>query len=145
MAFATVEDVERRLGRDLTVAEAALTEDVIESVTAQIVDAVDRDADWATALDPVPGVLKTLCVEKVIVVGTNPNGLAVESKNLGAFSYSRTFQRSNDSGILLTEEEARRVRAAVYGSNAGSSTPRSVIDRVIDLNENRDVDEEPAA
>jgi hypothetical protein len=141
MAFATAADVATRLGRNLTTEESAMAEQVIESVTAQIVDAVDRDLDWAAALDPVPGLLKSLCVEKVIVVGSNPQGLASESRTLGQASSSKTFQRSNDAGIFLTDQEQRLVRMAVYGSLSGSSTPRTVPDRLIDLRENRDVDE----
>lgn len=141
MPFATPADVATRLGRALSAAEQVLATQVIESVTGQIADAVDRDAAWAAALDPVPKTLKTLCVEKVIIVGTNPNGLAAESEDLGAHSYSRTFQRSNDVGIFLTENEKRLAREAVYGTLAGSSSPRSMIDRIQDLNESRDVDE----
>lgn len=141
MALATTADVETRLGRALTAAEEALAEQTIEAVTAQIVDEVDRDLDWAADLDPVPGVLRSLCVEKVIVVGTNPSGLASENETLGAHTYGRTFQRSNDVGIFLTDLEKRIARQAVYGTNAGSSTPRALPDRMIDLAENRDVDE----
>lgn len=141
MPFATAADIETRLGRALTAAEQAMAEQTIATVTAQIVDAVDRDAAWAAALNPVPGMLKALCIEKVIVVGTNPNGLASESKSLGAFSSSRTFQRSNDVGIVLTEAEQRLARMAVYGTLAGTSSPRGVPDRITDLRENRDVDE----
>lgn len=132
MAFATPDDVATRLGRALTDAEEAMAAQVIEAVTAQIVDAVDQDADWATALDPVPGLLKTLCVEKVIVIGTNPNGLAAESHELGAASRSRTYQRSNDGGIFLTENEQRLARLAVWGTLTGSGRTASAIDDVLD-------------
>lgn len=143
MAFATVDDVATRLGRALTEAEEAMASQTIEAVTAQIVDAVDRDGAWADALDPVPGLLKALCVEKVIVVGSNPNSLAAESETLGAHSRSRTFQRSNDSGIFLTDAEQRQCRLAVYGSNSGTASSESVVDRLIDLDEGRDVDVDP--
>ena len=142
MPLATAADVAVRLGRSLTAAETAMAEQVIAAVTGQIVDAVDRDAAWADGLDPadVP-VLKALCVEKVIVVGTNPNGLAAESEALGAHSHSRTFQRSNDAGMFLTDQEQRLCRSAVYGTLTGSSTPRALEDRLTDLREGRDVDE----
>lgn len=145
MALASTDDIAIRLGRDLTAAEAALADQTIAAVTAQIADAVDRDLDWAEALDPVPGLLKTLCVEKVIVVGSNPNSLANESQTLGAYSHSRTFQRSNDSGVFLTDAEQRMARLAVYGTNSGSASQESMIDREIDLIEGRDVDVDPVA
>jgi hypothetical protein len=68
---------------------------------------------------------------------TNPAGVAAES--LGA--HSVTYQRERDGGLFITEAEGRGLRLAVYGTNTGSSSPRSVTDRIIDLRENRDVDE----
>lgn len=128
MAFATTDDVATRLGRSLTAAEEAMAEQVIEIVEAQIIDAVDKDAAWATALNPVPPLFKALCVEKVIVVGSNPNGLAAESKTLGQASQSRTYQRSNDAGIFLTIEEERRVRLVVFGTLVGSARVDSTLE-----------------
>lgn len=130
MAFATTDDIELRLGREITAEEAAMAEQVIEAVTAQIVDAVDRDADWAENLDPVPGLLKTLCIEKVIVVGTNPSGLASETESLGAHSYGRTFPRVSDNGLFLTADEQRLVRMAVYGANAATARQESLVDEL---------------
>jgi hypothetical protein len=143
MPFATSDDVATRLGRDLTAAETAMAEQVIDMVTGLIVDEVDRDLAWATALDPVPVVLKALCVDKVIAVGANPNGLRSNSQTLGQASYSKSFR--DDAGLWLTPQQARLVRQAVYGSLSGSSTPRAMQDRLINLRENRDVDEEPDA
>lgn len=144
MAFATAEDVATRLGRDLSAAEEALAEYVIDSVTGEIVDAVDQDADWATALTPVPSVFKTLCVEKVVVVGTNPNGLASESKTLGQASQSRTYQRSNDDGIFLTDSEKRKVREAYYGTLSGTSRTRSALDDVFDYADDGEINDSVA-
>lgn len=139
MAFATTDDVATRLGRALTGAEAAMAEQVIESVTAQIADAVNHDLTWAEDLDPVPGVLKTLCVEKVIVVGSNPSGLAAENESLGAYSHGRTFQRSNDVGVWLTAAEQRMARLAVHGRLSTSVRQSSHVDTVIDLLEDGEI------
>lgn len=116
MAFATTADVATRLGRALTAAEQAMAQQVIDSVTAQISAVVNEGSEWATALDPVPEVFKSLCIEKVIYIGSNPNGIASESETLGAYTHSQTFPRSMDSyGVLLTDEEKRSVRQAVWG------------------------------
>lgn len=141
MAFATYSDVSTRLGRSLTSAEQSQATEVIATVTGLIVDVVDRDADWAKELSPVPEALKAICVEKAISVITNPQGVASYSEALGAHSYSQTSRRSADVGVFLTPFEERQVQRAVYGRNSGSSTPRSLVDRVIDLNEGRDPDE----
>jgi len=142
MAFATGEDVEARLGRSLSAAETTTAEGVIATVTSLITDQVDRDADWAAALDPVPEVLKALCVEKAVAILANPTPGAIASESLGA--HSVTYAREGANGLFLSEMEARLARLAVYGTLTGSSTPRSVVDRMIDLAESRDVDEEPA-
>lgn len=141
MAFATHEDVQTRLGRDLTEQEQGTATDVIADVTGLIVDCVDRDSDWAAGLDPVPAALKAICVEKALAAIVNPRGVASQSESLGAHSHSETFRRTADVGVFLTPLEERRVARAVYGRNSGSSTPRSVLDRTIDLAEGRDVDE----
>jgi hypothetical protein len=143
LAFATQEDVEIRLGRVLSEAEGFQADAVITTVTGLIADAVDRSAAWAADLDPVPETLRALCVEKAIGAIANPSNLASESEQLGAHQRSHTFPRAGDVGLFLTDAEQRRSREAVYGATTGSSSPRSMIDRVTDLRENRGVDEEP--
>jgi hypothetical protein len=134
-AFASADDVATRLGQELTAAQEAAVEGVLAAVDGMIRDAVDRDADWAP--DPIPAYVKEIAIQKAIAALTNPAGVAAES--LGA--HSVTYQRERDGGLFLTEAEGRGLRLAVYGTNTGSSSPRSVVDRVIDLRENRDVDE----
>lgn len=138
MPFATHADVETRLGRTLTTAEQATADDVIATVQAQVADEVDRDAAWADALSEVPPVLKALCVGKAINAISRPEP-AVASEQLGA--HSVTYAREADVSIFLSEDEKRLARMAVYGSLTGSSTPRATYDRIIDLNEARDVDD----
>lgn len=128
MAFATTDDVVARLGRALTEPEEALSEYVIDEVAGLIADACGKDAEWASALSPVPAVCKNLCVERAIQIGSNPNNLASESEQLGAHQHSRTFPRSLDGGIFLTDAEERRVRRAVFGNTSGSAVMRSVVD-----------------
>ena len=144
MSFAEPKDVATRLGRDLTSAEESAAWQVIEMVTGLIVDVVERDDAWAEKLDPVPVVLKGLCVEKALAAIANPSSVASESETLGAHTHSQTFRRPADGGgVYLTEQEERMAARAVYGSTSGSSSVESMVDRVIDLRENRDVDEDP--
>lgn len=143
MAFATDDDVATRLGRVLTSAEEAQATAVIATVTGLIADAAGRDGDWATALSPVPETLKALCVEKAVGAIVNPSNLAAQSETLGAASRSQTFPRSGDVGVFLTDAETRLVSWAVYGTNSGTASPESMVDRVIDLAEGREVDEDP--
>lgn len=131
-SFATNEQVGIRLGRALSAAEEAFVDEVVADVTLLIAECLGEDEDWADALDPVPRTFKTICVEKAILVGSNPNGLTSRSETLGSFSESETFRR-DAGGIMLTDDEERRVRLAYYGRSSGSSRPESTADEVHDL------------
>lgn len=123
MPFATVEDVVVRLGRALTADEAAMAQQVIDSVTGQIIDTLKEDQEWADALDPVPVVFKTLCIEKVIAVGSNPQGLDSRTETLGAYSHTERYVGGEYVGaVLLTDEERRCIRRAVRDSTFAAVT-----------------------
>lgn len=129
MAFASTDDVAVRLGRDLTEAEAAMAEQVIGLVTGAIVDAVGKDADWADALDPIPATFQAMCIDKVIAVGSNPQGLAGESETLGHHTHSKTYRWASEGGgasvVALTDAEKLIVRRIVWGTttSAGRTGP----------------------
>lgn len=118
MAFATSIDVADRLGRPLTVDEMTQADAVIAAVTDLIADAVGKSNAWAATLTPVPGTLKTLCVEKAASVILNPALGTVAAESLG--EHSVTYARSNDGGIFLTEAERLLVRRAVFGRTTES-------------------------
>ena len=129
-AFATAADVGTRLLRELTDAEEAAVELVLDDITSQIIAEVGRDEDWANELDPVPAYLKAICVEKAISAIANPSNLASSSETLGAHSFSQTFPRAGDGGAILSDDECRRVREAVYGSGIASPRMESVLDDI---------------
>jgi hypothetical protein len=135
MAFAKASDVEKRIGRALTDLEKGVAESAISTVTGLIIDCVDRDQAWADALDSVPAALTGLCVEKALGAVSNPLNLASESETLGAYSNSQTFPRSADVGVFLTPFEERIVSRAIYGTTTGSSVPKGMFDREIELAE----------
>lgn len=122
MAFATTDDVATRLGRDLTVAEDAFAEQVIEDVQGLILEIAGTAEP-----SPVPTYYKALCVSKVIALGANPTGLASESETLGAHTYSKTFPRSMDGlDVFLTEHEEYTVRRIANNAVSGSSHPDAI-------------------
>jgi hypothetical protein len=86
-----------------------------------------------------------MCVELVIRALPNTGGsLRAESETLGAYSYSRSYDTpggGGGGGLMLTDAEARMCRNVVYGTLTGSSTPRALTDRLIDVAEGRDIDE----
>lgn len=117
MAFAVADDVATRLMRELTAAEEALAEYAIETVTGLISDALDKDADWAEDLTPVPTALSALCVEKAVGLIVNPSNVASQSESLGAFSHSETYPKASDIGIFLSAADISRVKRVVFGTN----------------------------
>lgn len=140
--FATREDVQIRLGRALTDAEGDKVDLLLILATGAIAEACDKDLEWATGLATVPTMLRILCIEVTFRALSNPDGLRSGSESLGAYSKSGTYA-DGAGAIELTEREERLARRAVYGTNSASSSPRSVVDRVQDLRESRDVDDVP--
>lgn len=125
VAFATVDQVERRIGRDLTATERIQTGQLLVDATSLIADAIDRDEAWAAALDPIPARLRVTCVEACIRVLQNPRGVRSQQQALGQYSHSESFNgdtATGTSGLALTEREERACRKAVYGK--GTASPR---------------------
>jgi hypothetical protein len=145
VALATHTDVATRLGRELTEAEQKTATQVIETATGLIADAVDRTMEWAERLDPVSPVLRGICVERALAAIANPANLASESETLGDHTHAQTHRRAPEGGVLpLTPVEERMISRAVYGATTGSASAESPIDRIIDLREGRDPDEDPS-
>lgn len=136
MAFATSAEVKIRLQRDLTSDETALVNQIITSVEGLIIEAVDRDQDWADGLTTPPATLKVLCIEKALAAIVNPAGLVAQSEQLGQYQHTDTFQRPEDGatvGVFLSPDERRRVRKAVYGTNVSQARMKSIIDPAFPL------------
>lgn len=134
MAFAATDDVATRLGRALTTAEEGMVELVLDSVTSLIAEAVDRDDAWADDLDPVPMTLRVICIEKAVGIAANPTALVSASEQLGAYQHSQTYARmTSPAPILLSDEERRRARRAVYGLNTASPRVPSIADDIFPL------------
>jgi len=146
MALATSEDVETRLQRDLTDDEVSLSEQVIETVTGLIADAVDQTVAWVEAREPASPVLRALCVERVITAISNPANLSSDSETLGTHTYSQTHRRPSEGGGLeLTDAEERMASRAVYGTTSAVGSVDSPFNRLINLREGREPDEDEAS
>ncbi len=129
--FATRGDVETRLGKSLTTAEADQVDLLLVLATGAIAEACDKDLEWANTLDPVPTMLRILCIEVTARVVLNPGALKSGSESLGAYSRSGTYATSGQ--IELTDHEERLARRAVFGSNSASSRPASTATEVYDF------------
>ena len=129
MAWPTNADIATRLARTLTAAEETQADLLIEQATAAIADACGKDDTWSAALTPIPAALAGIVIEVVVRTMSAPAGLRAQS--LGQWSESYPDQLAQ--GLALTDVEERRVRRIVFGTNAGSSTPSSVLDELYDL------------
>lgn len=140
MSLATTADIAAYLGRDLGEAETTSVESLIAAADAVIAAAAD------IAVDDLDGTTDTILpiIAKRIVCRAlaNPQGIASLQEQLGQYGNTVRFRDINAGGdLLLTDREELIVRRAVHGTNSGSGSGRSMIDRLRDLQENRDVDE----
>lgn len=120
MALATVEDVEVRLGRDLSTGEKESAEQIIGQITDVIGKSLRRAEDWADTLDPVPPSLTAVVINKVIAVGINPEGLTSKSESLGSYSLNESYGEDTLYGIHLSPRELKTIRRALGGITYGS-------------------------
>lgn len=119
--LATVTDVRNRLARPLTEPEETQVGSLITAATVNILNAVDKDADWTIPPEIKP-LLAMLCVEVVSRAMSNPQAIGQESETLGAYSHTTTYAREiPGSGLLLTNVEELLIRRAVWGTNAGTA------------------------
>lgn len=121
-AFAYPSDVAARLGRALTAEETGQIVALLALTTACITEAVGRNDAWAAAY-VVPASMRALTVEVAARLLTVPLGARSTQEQLGSYLYSATYPASRDGvtyGSGLSEDEARRARRIVYGTNVAS-------------------------
>lgn len=128
MAFATVTDVATRQGRTFTTAEQDSVELLLDFATAAIADAALKDDDWASALSPVPAILKGLCVELVGRALANSEGLTSQSEQIGSYQYMKSFNKEATTAFALTNIERRIVRRTVGSLTYEIRTPTATED-----------------
>lgn len=128
MAFATVSDVATRQGRSFTDSEEDTVGVLLDFATASIADAALKDDAWAESLDPVPVILKGLCVELVGRALANTEGLTSLSEQIGSYQYQKSFGRDNSAAFTLNSIERRIVRRTVGSLNYEVRTPTATED-----------------
>jgi hypothetical protein len=101
-SYATVDDLELRLGRTLEGLERERAGALLHDAST-VIRAVAR-GDWD---DPAPDVVQTICLNMAIRAWHNPEG--VRQQTLG--DLSMTFG-SVETGVTMTDEERRLIRIA---------------------------------
>lgn len=128
--FASPDDVAARLGRDLTDGEVAQVDFLLLAATEVIVDAVDKDLEWAQGLD-VPLTLRFVCAEMVVRSMNFAPGVQSTTESLGAYSFSeRAGATGEGGGLWLSKLEQLMVRRTVWGTTSGSARVGSFLDDV---------------
>lgn len=131
-AFATVRDVEIRLGHDLDERQSEQADMCLALASINILNAVDKNASWVVPVEVKP-TFSMLCVEVACRGMSNPQALASQSENLGAYSVTQAFSRDiPGSGVALTDAEELMLRRLVYGTNSASPRTRSLASDVYD-------------
>jgi hypothetical protein len=130
MALAAPEDVQSRLGRDLTTSEQTSIPFLLDGASEIIAATVDWTVAQIEAINPAPAILKFVAVELVLRALSNPTGVQSVNETLGSYSYAARYR---DAGLELTESEERRVRAALRGTApSGSVRIESIVDDVLE-------------
>lgn len=124
MPFATTEQVQARLGRSLVEGESDTVEILIELATGSIAAAAGQTDAWAEALDPVPAVVRGVCIEIVTRCLANPQGIRSLQEQLGQAGSTVIFR---DTGLLPTDDEARLVRRAIGIPTVASVRVQSLV------------------
>ena len=123
MAFATAANVATRQNRTFTTGEEAAVVLLLDFATGAIAEAAGRDDAWATALTPVPTIIKGLTVELVGRALANSEGLTSLQEQVGSYQYMKSFNKEATAAFSLTAIERRIVRRTLGSVNYDVRTP----------------------
>lgn len=136
--FATVDELARRLGMvdasELSTGQVAQGTMLLRLMTSVIAQAVGRTEAWVTTLNPIPAIIRAVCLEAVARVMQNPSGARSKSETLGQWSHSTSYT-DRGHGLLLTDAEMLLVRRAVWGTGSATTHPATTLDELIELAE----------
>jgi hypothetical protein len=126
VTFATLAELTMVLGGSaLSAEQSAQGQFLLELGTGLIVEAVDRDDEWAAGLDPIPRVLRAVCLAFAARPLRNPSAASSLSESLGAYSHTTRFESGATSspagGLDLSDAEKHLCRRAVVGVTSGSA------------------------
>lgn len=108
MAFATVEDVQKRLGRDLTAAETAQVTEWLQDLEADIraripdIDALMADTETG---ESYTRTVTRVVAETIVAKLKNPKGLRQYTESVDDYSLTETVDVANSSGRLMISDD----------------------------------------
>jgi hypothetical protein len=143
--FATLNELAIRLGRassaELTAAQTAQGNLLLELASGLIREAAGKEFDWEP--DPVPTILRAVCLDMCRRVMTNPAGVRSESETLGAHQHSVSYP-DGTSDLYLTPREVTLVRVVSGSSGRATTIPGTTIDLLIELRDTGEIAAFPA-
>lgn len=136
--FATIDELARRLGMvdagELSAGQVAQGTMLLRLMTSVIAQEVGRTEAWVATVNPIPAILRAVCLEAVARVMQNPSGARSESETLGQWSHSTNYT-DKAHGLLLTAAESRLVCQEVWGTASATTHPATTLDELIELSE----------
>lgn len=135
MAFATIDDLTARVGRDLASGEADTGTILLDFATALIAQIAGKSDEWATDLedtDAIPPILHFICLEIAYRAFLNPTLAMRTQESLGAYSYSADYGRASD-GLIVTDSETLLIRRAVWGRTSAGVPVGSIFKEAEDV------------
>lgn len=123
MAYTTTADIEKRLMRSLTSAEAGAVEAWIDDLEAEIVQRIpDLDAQL-TAGTILLATVKRVVSQAVIRVIRNPEGLRTVTTGIDDATETRTVDSSLSSGALFLSSDEWDLILPASSGDAFTITP----------------------
>jgi hypothetical protein len=119
MAFAAPLDLGDWLDETIAADDARATL-LLDLVTGLIAAEIGFGDGWAAALDPVPVVVKGVCLAAAARAWSNPESLRSLQEQLGSFQEARTY---TIAGLALTDAERDVVQNAL--GESGTAAARS--------------------
>ena len=108
MAFATPEDVQKRLGRDLTTAEVLQVDEWLQDLEADIraripdIDALMTDTETG---ESYTRTVTRVVAETIVAKLKNPKGLRQYTESVDDYSLTETVDVANSSGRLMISDD----------------------------------------
>lgn len=108
MAFATPEDVQKRLGRDLTAAEVLQVDEWLQDLEADIraripdIDALMTDTETG---ESYTRTVTRVVAETIVAKLKNPKGLRQYTESVDDYSLTETVDVANSSGRLMISDD----------------------------------------
>jgi hypothetical protein len=134
-SLTTVDTVATRLARDLSDQDTARVNLFIQTATAGILAALDRNPLTWTPPPPALPLLSAMCCELVSRTMANPDDLQRKGESIGSYSYTDVFaaKSSTAPGLFPTDTETLLLRRTVFGANTASVVVRGPMDTWADL------------